>query len=55
MGLLSRFYRLFKMHTEVSHGICWECHDMQLKKLKKLAAQKCEAPHLQRSRIKEVA
>jgi len=55
MGLLSRFYRLFKMHKEISHGICWECHDRQVKKLRKLAAQKHEVPLRRGKRITEVA
>lgn len=55
MGLLSRFYRLFKMHKEISHGICWECHEMQMKRLQKLANSKYAAPVRRRKRLKEVA
>lgn len=55
MGLLSRLYRLFKMHKKVSHGICWECQDSQLKKLQKFADQKYKAPVRRRNRLKEMA
>ena len=55
MSFLAVLFRLFGLRKHISHGICWDCQESQLRRLNNLTAQQPNSPLRRRGSLKEVA
>jgi len=40
IGFFSRYFGYLKIKVQVSHGICWDCKEEQLKRLENVSESK---------------
>jgi hypothetical protein len=55
MGFLSWSFRIFRLKKKISHGVCWNCHRIQLEKLQNLSDSAEGARVHSQDQLKEVA